>query len=116
MVRLILCVALALPVLAQNAPSFTCQRTNADPRYPTAKCAATNTGDNVPTWRLYGASEDMLMDFNEGFTFAFDVPTEWRLLEMRVETEQRRIGVRVWVRAWRGKVQWKRIGDEGSVE
>lgn len=115
MKRLILCSLLAVPVLA-DPPSFTCHRTSASPRDLKAKCAAQNVGSYVPTWRLYGASEDMLMDFNEGFTFAFDVPDQWRLLEMRIETEKSKVAVRVWVRAWRGKVQWKRIGDEGSVE
>jgi hypothetical protein len=115
MKRLLLCSLLAIPALA-DPPSFTCHRTNANPRDPKAKCAAQHVGSNVPTWRLYGASEDMLMDFNEGFTFAFDVPGEWRMLEMRVETERQKIAVRVWVRAWRGKVQWRRMGDEGVVD
>lgn len=114
--RLVLCLLLALPMIAQEPPSFTCHRTSANPRDLKAACSATNTGNNVPTWRLYGSDEDMLMDFNEGFTFAFDVPGEWRMLEMRVETERQRIAVRVWVRGWRGKIQWRRMGEEGVVD
>jgi hypothetical protein len=97
---------------SERRPAFTCNRSNADPRRPRLTCHAANCGDYVPEWRLYGNSEDALMEFNEGLRFSFEVPRQWALLEMRITDAERTQRLRVWVRNYGGAVEQRPWGSE----
>jgi hypothetical protein len=66
----------------------------------------------VPEWRLFGDSEDALLEFEEGPRIRFEVPQQWRLLEMRLEDSEKRRRWRIWIRASAGVVESREWGAE----
>lgn len=112
-----LTVLVSTTTLAVDKPTFTCGvRSKVDRgRYgmeARIRCSSFHV-NNIPEWRLYGANEDMLTDFDEGRQFEFLAPDMWRLLEMRaLDDEENETRARVWVRIHSGKVEWKQYGNE----
>ena len=116
--RLALVLLLSLTLAAEEPrPTFTCgirSKINRGRFGTVARILCTSRHTNgIPEWRLFGADEDMLTDFDTSRQFEFVAPDEWRLLEMRaVDAEGTEVRARVWVRVYSGQVEWAKYGNE----
>ena len=79
-------------------------------QYTTVECWTKETAgsEELPEWRLYGASDDELMAYEVGRHFEFEAPTDWHLLEMRVGN----YWARGWIRERDGRLEKRDYGKE----